>query len=212
VSALGTAIYRHPGCADLLAGAIPLLFLPPPLLQGGDPLRLLLSALAADRDHPMLSLSSLHFLPRLFQALVDEICAKRHTIFHHASSIKSSYDVFILQKTRDTIFGGLYEIISLLDAAEDNKQDVEVLWTIRNQVWLVISKWGGYLETEESWGKLVESQSRRAAKALIESHGFGASGILSTLSTLEALDHRRTEVGPDILGWCLAVRAPMRSS
>ena len=98
---------------------------------------------------------------------------------------------------------------SKIDHPSDLRQAV---WRTRRAVWAVIEKWGGYIESESTWGDLVIREARKAEYVLAQYGGEtsstneGLAGeVLRTLVILEGLDHARTRIGPEVVGWSLAV-------
>ncbi len=186
------------------------LLLPPSVLQSPNPLQPLLEALEAPSDPS----AQLHLLPALLQKLITLTHRSRYDLFNQTSTSKLPYDVFVAEKVRSTVRMAVSQILVWIDHLEVSMftSAVMQIWVCRQAIWSVILSWGGYLETEVAWGELVEEQARKATMALTGSGGHFseteiAGWILKTMTILEQLDHGRTNLGPEVIAWCIAVSA-----
>ncbi|KAK8850636.1 hypothetical protein IAR55_004555 [Kwoniella newhampshirensis] len=159
--------------------------------------------LAADPLLPILNSSaSLAALPTLFQTLVVTYHSGRFNLFTQASSSKVSHDVFVASKEREAVRNTLEDIVASLDGLD---QTAEV-WQCRAAVWRVIAQWGGYMEREPAWNRLVHNEARKAEAALVQH----LSPILDLIATLEQLDHDQARLSDDVVRWCIAVSNAQR--
>nr|XP_031859513.1 uncharacterized protein CI109_004975 [Kwoniella shandongensis]KAA5526585.1 hypothetical protein CI109_004975 [Kwoniella shandongensis] len=115
----------------------------------------------------------------LFNELVSIYHSTRFNLFAQASSSKVAHDVFVASKEREAVRVALEAVI-----------------------WRVVARWGGYMERESAWGRLVEHEARKAEAALTNSDCLGS--VLEVLATLEQLDHDQTRLSQDVIRWCIA--------
>ncbi|WWD20814.1 hypothetical protein CI109_105291 [Kwoniella shandongensis] len=108
----------------------------------------------------------------LFNELVSIYHSTRFNLFAQASSSKVAHDVFVASKEREAVRVALEAVI-----------------------WRVVARWGGYMERESAWGRLVEHEARKAEAALTNSDCLGS--VLEVLATLEQLDHDQTRLSQD---------------
>jgi hypothetical protein len=170
-------------------------------------------------------------LPQILRSFIAATHQSRYPLFTQPSSSKLPLDVFVAEKVRGSVRTALGQIMAFVGTAEEgcmpsaststanaalSPTQVDLLsavWKCRQAIWEAIATWGGYVETEAAWGELVEAEARRAESVLMTHGGLkseaddeGLAGkVLRTLVVLESLDHGRTRVGSEVLGWCLAV-------
>ncbi|WVF67782.1 hypothetical protein IAT40_002543 [Kwoniella sp. CBS 6097] len=134
-----------------------------------------------------------HLVSASMQANYNPTNAKK------ASSSKVSLDVFIATKEREAVRTALEHTLGFLE-----KMQSETTWEARSSVWAAIESWGGYMERDERWGKLVHTEAR-TIESLLSKPSAPIGSLLDTLSILERLDHDQTQIGPDVVRWCLAL-------
>ncbi|OCF36013.1 hypothetical protein I316_02508 [Kwoniella heveanensis BCC8398] len=137
-------------------------------------------------------------IPDVFRSLVQYYHQQRYAIFTQASSSKVSLDVFIATKEREAVRATLEQTLGFLA-----KSQSDTTWDARAAVWAAIEGWGGYMERDERWGKLVHAEAR-TIESLLSRPSAPIGALLHTLSILERLDHDQTQIGPDVVRWCLA--------
>ncbi|KAL7420823.1 hypothetical protein Q5752_004776 [Cryptotrichosporon argae] len=195
--ALAYAHLRHPALRPLLDAAASLL-LPLPTLQTLDPLLPLLANLPD-------AAATLHFVPVLLSTYISAVRTHRYALFSRASDAGPA-DVAVADRLRAAVAGALAQALDAFGTAQGRP---EAEWDARRRTWEAVRDWGGYLETDDTGGRLVEAEASRAAAVLVSHAGRGdnaglAGSVLRTLDVLEGLDHTRAAIGPDVVGWCLA--------
>jgi hypothetical protein len=134
----------------------------------------------------------------MFSAFIRTVNAHRYRVFSQPSSSKVGTDVYMAEKVRQTIRIAFDCLLRYLDSHEPAS------WAARSEAWNEVLRWGGYLEVDADWSKLVSNEKERAESALAASDA-SRPFILRAISILERLDHRAANLGPDVVGWCLAV-------
>ncbi|WWC98445.1 hypothetical protein V866_005336 [Kwoniella sp. B9012] len=138
------------------------------VLQAGDPLQPLLSQLPSPGSHLA--------TPALFEALVQKYHHNRYSIFTQASSSKVAHDVFVAGKEREAVRLALERTLDRLGGG-----DITV-WQTRSALWKTIELWGGYMEREPSWSRLLDSETRATEQALNSGDPSIVGTLLGTLS------------------------------
>ncbi|WVQ63422.1 uncharacterized protein L199_001575 [Kwoniella botswanensis] len=161
------------------------------VLQAGDPLQPLLSQLPTPGSHLA--------IPALFDTLVQKYHHNRYSIFTQASSSKVAHDVFVAGKEREAVRLALERTLDRLGGGDITA------WQTRSALWKTIEMWGGYMEREPSWSRLLDSETRATQQALNSGDPSIVGTLLGTLVSLERLDHDQANLGPDVVRWCLAV-------
>ncbi|WVQ95452.1 hypothetical protein IAU59_002549 [Kwoniella sp. CBS 9459] len=138
-------------------------------------------------------------IPDIFKSLVTYYHQQRYAIFTQASSSKISLDVFIATKEREAVRTALEQTLGFLDKIQS-----ETTWEARSSIWAAVESWGGYMERDERWGKLVDTEAR-TIESLLSKASAPIGSLLRTLSILERLDHDQAQIGPDVVRWCLAL-------
>ncbi|GMK57070.1 hypothetical protein CspeluHIS016_0309100 [Cutaneotrichosporon spelunceum] len=225
--ALAGALHAHQAFGPELNPVLPSLFFSLGVLQTVEPLKQLLAALL-----PSLSPSSealapaLAFIPTAFGAFIDATKQNQYTLYGKADKDKP-LDVYIADRTRGAVIPALAAALDLLNLLEDGALARPSsstaapalghdLWSARLALWERVLQWGGYLEADSKAAALVSAEARRGSAALAmygASEGASteeglAGRVLRTLDALERLDHARSALGTDVVGWCLA--APER--
>lgn len=207
------ALYNHPEARDILQPLTAELFLPIASLQTVEPIKALLAPLTGEP-------AQLALIPILFKTFIEATTKHRYTLYARADG---PVDVVIADKTRAAVIPALAACVDLLNRVEDTALSKAgssssppasglALWSARHNLWDIFLNWGGYLESDERAGALIASEAKRASSALAV---YGASEplamdeglagrILRTLDVLERLDHARTALDTNVVGWCLA--------
>lgn len=185
---------------------------PTSVLSTANPIQALLGSLKPD-DRPTI----VPFLHRVLALFIIALRQNQHELFTYASSSKSPYDLSVSNRIRERLRIVLDAILSYIDQYEQRsmKTSLQANWETREAVWIVIRNSGYYLETELSWGQMVERVSSQAQQHLVRLQATGepdeqplatrASPIISLLTVLEGLDHTRTNINVDTVACCLAV-------
>lgn len=142
--------------------------------------------------------ASASLAPLMFRAFVRSTNANRFRIFSQPSSSKVGPDVYMAEKVRQSIRRAFDCLLRYLSSPEP------AVCAARSQAWDEVLRWGGYLEVDAEWSALVSSEKERSERILATDDASRAF-ILETISILERLDHRAADLGPDVVGWCLAV-------
>ncbi|KAK4684806.1 hypothetical protein P7C73_g5358, partial [Tremellales sp. Uapishka_1] len=200
LAAYSRALVNYPSLRPLLHPMTAPLLFPLPILQTANHLADLL----------VFPLPTLR--PHLLKAYISAIHQARYPLFTQPSSSKLPLDVFVASKVRDNVQVALSLILQLSDDAQAN--DLVEVWSCKLALWEVVASWGGYMETEARWGDHVDAEARKAEEALTNHAGEEglAAKVLATLTVLEGLDHARTRIGKDVVGWCLASPAKVHAS
>ncbi|WVO20507.1 uncharacterized protein IAS62_001804 [Cryptococcus decagattii] len=194
----------------------------PTILQTSEPLASLFTTIESSLDQTARAEGCLLALPRLFNSLVSIYHQNSFALFTQASSSKIPHDVFVASKERDAVRSTLEKTVSFLDSVEAKHSRIASegssswivktwIWQSRVAVWQALAEWGGYMEREEPWGRMVDVTARRA-EAVLSTYAADGSPeanvflgkVLETLATLEQLDHDQANIGPDVVRWCLA--------
>ncbi|OCF78752.1 hypothetical protein I204_00696 [Kwoniella mangroviensis CBS 8886] len=183
-------ILRHPSLLDILAPTMSAVLFQESVLQSGDPLQPLLSQVPSPGSHLA--------IPVLFDALVQKYHQNRYSIFTQASSSKVAHDVFVAGKEREAVRLALERTLDRL-----NGGDITA-WQTRFALWKTIELWGGYMEREPSWSRLLDIEAQATKQALNSGDPSTVGTLLGTLVSLERLDHDQAKLGPDVVRWCLA--------
>ena len=138
--------------------------------------------------------------PPMFRAYVRTINTHRYRVFSQPSSSKVGPDVYVAEKVRQSVRVAFDRLLRYLDAPGPT------VWFARSQAWSEVLGWGGYLEVDGDWSTLVSAEKQHAENTLAADEA-SRPFVLETISTLERLDHRAADLGPDTIGWCLAVSA-----
>ncbi|WVO17439.1 hypothetical protein L204_105131 [Cryptococcus depauperatus] len=191
-------------------------------LQISDPLGCLYSSIEAELEQASITQGYLLAIPSLFESLISIYHRNSFTLFTQASSSKVPHDVFAASQERDAIRNALEKTLALFDNIETKQSRADLqginpwvvktwIWQSRAATWQALAAWGGYMEQEELWGRLVDATARRAEAALSTYAGDGSGEssaflgtVLEVLVTLEKLDHNQAKIGPDVVRWCLA--------
>ena len=207
---IAKALANHPDMEAQLIALFPSLLLPVSILQPINALQPLLEALGSPQDPTC----ELQMLPHLLQSYISSVRHSCYDLYYQPSSSRLPYDVFMADKIRNSVRIALTQVIAWLSNLEAmaTPDNVPRIWACRHTIWDVIGKWGGYLETDGAWGKLVEDQASQAKIALNSSHvkvSYEArltGCVLRLLTTLETLDHAKARIGESVLVWCITVR------
>lgn len=213
----------HPSLRSRLNDGLVALLFHPTTLQTSEPLASLFATIESSLDQAARAEGCLLALPRLFNSLVSVYHQNSFTLFTQASSSRIPHDVFVASKERDAVRSTLEKTVSFLDSVEAKHSRIASerssswvvkswIWQSRVAVWQALAEWGGYMEREEPWGRMVDATARRAEAVLstyatdgsLEANVF-LGKVLETLATLEQLDHDQASIGPDVVRWCLAV-------
>ncbi|CAK9780125.1 unnamed protein product [Cutaneotrichosporon oleaginosum] len=226
--AVAGALHAHPQFSEVISPILPALFFPLGVLQTVEPLKQLLSHLLPPSPSPTSeSLSpALGFVPVALSAFIDATKQHQYTLYGKADKDKP-LEVYIADRTRAAVIPALGAALDLLNRLEDGALARPssstaapalgfALWSSRLALWERVLQWGGYLETDSKAAALVTAEARRGSTALAmygATEGQGAEEglagrVLRTLDALERLDHARSALGTDVVGWCLA--APER--
>ncbi|OXB39545.1 hypothetical protein LQV05_000603 [Cryptococcus neoformans] len=212
----------HPSLRSRLHDGLVALLFHPTTLQTSEPFGSLFAAIEPSLDQAMTAEGCLLALPRLFNSLVSVYHQNSFALFTQASSSRIPLDVFVASKERDAVRRTVEKTVSFLDSVESKHSRIASkesspwivktwIWQSRVAVWQALVEWGGYMEREEPWGRMVDATARRAEAVLstyatdgsLEANVFLGT-VLETLATLEKLDHDQANIGPDIVRWCLA--------
>lgn len=213
----------HPSLRLRLNDGLVALLFHPTTLQTSEPLASLFTTIESSLDQATRAEGCLLALPRLFNSLVSVYHQNSFALFTQASSSKIPHDVFVASKERDAVRSTLEKTVSFLDSIESKHSRIASegssswvvktwIWQSRVAVWQALVEWGGYMEREEPWGRMVDATARRA-EAVLSTYATDGSPeanvflgkVLETLATLEQLDHDQANIGPDVVRWCLAV-------
>lgn len=220
LGAYAATLAHHPSLKPVFQELTGALFFPLQVLQTVDPLRTLLTSLATSEPLPALAT-----IPHLFSTFIAATTQQRYALYAKGGD-RRPVDVVVADKVRAAVTPALGACLELVNRLEDSVLSrpggstpsasrtavVEGLWSSRLAIWSAFHAWGGYLETDANAGQLVANEAQRAASALAlygaseaaaEDEGL-AGRILRTLDVLERLDHARTAVNTEVVGWCLA--------
>ncbi|KAL1412497.1 hypothetical protein Q8F55_000242 [Vanrija albida] len=218
--AYAAALAHHPELRPVFEPLTGALLFPLAALQTLDPLKPLLAALAPAPTGD--ALPALGAIPHLFATFIAATVQQRYTLYARGAD-RRPIDVVVADKVRAAVTPALGAALEFVNRLEDSVLSrpgsstpsgavVEGLWSSRLALWTAFHAWGGYLETDAAAGQLVANEAQRAASALAlygaseaaaEDEGL-AGRILRTLDVLERLDHARTDVNTEVVGWCLA--------
>ncbi|ODN82921.1 hypothetical protein L202_01169 [Cryptococcus amylolentus CBS 6039] len=191
------------------------------VLQASEPLGGLFSAAEPKLNEAAVAHGCLLALPTIFKSLTSTYHQDSSTLFAQPSSSKLPHDVFVASKERDSVRQSLDRVLVFLETLETRLQNFPAsseveegmvwLWESRAATWKALADWGGYMEREEPWGRLVDATARRIEAVLSNfntqptatNENFLRAAI-QTLSIIEKVDHDRTNIGPDLMRWVIA--------
>lgn len=156
------------------------------------------------------TIDMLPFLPRLLRSYTTTIKTNQRELFVQPTSSRTSYGIYLQDKTRSSVNSAVGEIKAFLRMVEcDEHPQEELRWACRERIWQAVARSGLYLEVEPSWTALLAEDTRAAAIVLQGQPAIGlVRSVMLFLTTAEELDHTTTSVTASSMAWCLAVSRP----
>ncbi|WVQ70668.1 hypothetical protein IAR50_000190 [Cryptococcus sp. DSM 104548] len=215
------AFLAHPNLRNQLNDTLSSIIFNTAVLQVSEPLGGLFSTAEPHLSDPAVAHGCLLALPTIFKSLTSTYHQNSSTLFAQPSSSKAPHDVFVASKERDAVRQSLDRILVFLETLEarlhslpataEVEEGMVWLWESRAATWKSLEDWGGYMEREEPWGRLVDATARRieAVLSTFETQPTSTNenflkAVIQTLSILEKVDHDRTNIGPDLMRWVIA--------
>ena len=144
------------------------------------------------------------FLPFLLHHYIAQMSRYRYQIFTTASSSNFPLETFISNKLNEGVIRGVKGLFDILKNMK-GLSEFDVLLSKR-RMWEEIAAWGGYLENDEDWRKLLEDSSEMVKTALkATTDNAIREQALAMLDILENLDHANADISQEVVAWCCAV-------
>jgi hypothetical protein len=189
-------------------------------LEGANPFKQLLERLNSHTDQDVLAVTSV--LPDLLKQYIAALQRNRYKLHLRPSKSEGSLDIAVAQHVRETVYQATVAVIDSLNIAQRlpsvSAVALSTVWNARVDLWAVISHWGGYVESEQHWARILSMESA-AAQNCLQSVAEPIAGVhacrdraLHVLSLLEQLDHAHAGIQTDTIQWCIAVSRNMCSA